>query len=237
MKIRYLTLSVVFASAVVFIVWCLLPDYYIQKYGGIERAGSYGDIFGSVNALFTSLAFALLIYTALMQHEELKLQREELKLTREEIAKSAKAQDELVKLTRDNNEFQKHLRRHDILPQVEIVEYLNSDGGVHDESNLRTRITLKPRFYAFRFIAAEIKNSRTVTLESNMLNNHYSGRLISIDQEVILSLFHDSMQDLIDLTIDLTFMDIDNENKYLQCLTFDGRSFIASDSSVMLRYP
>lgn len=47
--------------------------------------GTFGDMFGAVNALFSGLAFAGLIVTLLYQKEELKLQREELKETRNEL--------------------------------------------------------------------------------------------------------------------------------------------------------
>ena len=52
--------------------------------------GQFGDIFGGVNALFTGLAFAGLIYTILLQRRELELQRDELRLTREELHRSAR---------------------------------------------------------------------------------------------------------------------------------------------------
>lgn len=48
--------------------------------------GTFGDMFGAVNALFSGLAFATLIYTAWMQRDELALQREELAATRTELA-------------------------------------------------------------------------------------------------------------------------------------------------------
>ena len=51
----------------------------------LDNPGTYGDIFGVVNALFSGLAFALLIFTAKMQSEELALQREELAANREEL--------------------------------------------------------------------------------------------------------------------------------------------------------
>ena len=48
--------------------------------------GTYGDMFGPVNALFSGLAFAGLIITLVMQHEELGLQRKELVQTNKELA-------------------------------------------------------------------------------------------------------------------------------------------------------
>lgn len=49
------------------------------------EAGPAGDMFGGLTALFTGLAFAGLIVTMIMQHDELRLQREELSATRQEM--------------------------------------------------------------------------------------------------------------------------------------------------------
>ncbi len=60
-----------------------LTDWLIAERS--ER-GTFGDQFGAVNALFSGLAFALLIVTLILQRRELILQREELSYTREELA-------------------------------------------------------------------------------------------------------------------------------------------------------
>jgi hypothetical protein len=62
----------------------------------MDVRGQFGDIFGGVNALFTGLAFAGVIYTILLQRRELELQREELRLNRAELSRSARAQMEQV---------------------------------------------------------------------------------------------------------------------------------------------
>jgi len=59
-----------------------------------NEAGVFGDQFGSVNALFSGLAFAGVIYAVILQSKELELQREELALTRAELSRSAQAQEE-----------------------------------------------------------------------------------------------------------------------------------------------
>lgn len=59
-----------------------------------QTRGQFGDVFGAVNALFSGLAFAGLIYTVLLQREELSLQRKELELTRQELRRSAHAQEQ-----------------------------------------------------------------------------------------------------------------------------------------------
>lgn len=48
--------------------------------------GTFGDMFGGVNALFSGFAFLGLIYTISLQKTELGLQRQELADTRKELA-------------------------------------------------------------------------------------------------------------------------------------------------------
>lgn len=55
--------------------------------------GQFGDMFGGLNALFSAMAFAVLIYTMWLQRIELRLQREELQETRAELSRSARAQE------------------------------------------------------------------------------------------------------------------------------------------------
>jgi hypothetical protein len=54
--------------------------------------GEFGDKFGAINALFSGLAFAGVIYAILLQRQELELQREELRMTRQELERSTAAQ-------------------------------------------------------------------------------------------------------------------------------------------------
>jgi len=51
----------------------------------VQERGTFGDMFGAVNALFSGLAFAAIIYTINLQRSELRLQRLELGLTRAEL--------------------------------------------------------------------------------------------------------------------------------------------------------
>src|SRR6478609_2645720 len=46
--------------------------------------GTFGDMFGAVNALFSGLAFGGIIWTILLQRNELILQREESRMARQE---------------------------------------------------------------------------------------------------------------------------------------------------------
>jgi len=57
-----------------------------------SERGQFGDAFGGLNALFSSFAFAGIVYAILIQREELALQREELRMSREELA----AQNQII---------------------------------------------------------------------------------------------------------------------------------------------
>lgn len=87
----YLLLIVTLAWGSFWILMILSPDFTKDASGWSER-GQFGDMFGALNALFSGLAFAGIIYTIRQQKEELELQREELRLTREELTKSVDAQ-------------------------------------------------------------------------------------------------------------------------------------------------
>ncbi|AHF94057.1 hypothetical protein OPIT5_04100 [Opitutaceae bacterium TAV5] len=110
---------IVVLGIVIFVLWIGIP--WLVSCGTTlpPNAGERGDAFGSVNALFTGLAFAGLIVTILIQGNELKLQREEIRMQREETARSnklfklqkeemtrtANAQDEISKTQKETAEF------------------------------------------------------------------------------------------------------------------------------------
>jgi len=84
--------------AIIVIVIQILGGFAIHHLVESEQRGTFGDMFGAVNTLFSGLAFAGVIYAIILQREELRLQREELTLTREELAKSAVAHQESANL-------------------------------------------------------------------------------------------------------------------------------------------
>ncbi len=63
-----------------------------------QDRGTFGDMFGSINALFSGLAFAGVIIALYMQKKELSLQRTELEQTRGEL----KGQKEQLELQNQN---------------------------------------------------------------------------------------------------------------------------------------
>ncbi|WP_053978180.1 hypothetical protein [Mangrovimonas xylaniphaga] len=78
---------------IVVAVW-ILSIYAVQLFlPKLEDKALLGDSFGTINSLFSGLAFAGIIYTILLQRKELALQRQELKETRLELERSANAQE------------------------------------------------------------------------------------------------------------------------------------------------
>ena len=81
----------IFAGAIV-TVWGVYGIVAYRSLGDWQERGTFGDMFGALNALFAGLAFAGLIVAILLQREELKLQRLELTETRKELSRAADAQ-------------------------------------------------------------------------------------------------------------------------------------------------
>jgi len=77
----------------------LLKDHIAK--GAINDRGTFGDMFGAANALFSGLAFAGIIWTILLQRNELRLQREESQSSRDEAIE----QNKTLKLQRFENTF------------------------------------------------------------------------------------------------------------------------------------
>ena len=78
--------------AAVILLWLFLPGCLVKNLTGPADAGEFGDTFGSVNALFTGLAFAGIVFTILLQQRQIKLQRldftaqlKEMQQSREEV--------------------------------------------------------------------------------------------------------------------------------------------------------
>jgi len=109
-----LTLLYIFFLVVIFfwiLTWLLLK--------GEDQRGTFGDMFGSVNALFSGLALAGIIFTILLQKKELGLQRIELKETRNEFI----TQNETLRQQRfENTLFQMISIHHEIIDKLSFSE-------------------------------------------------------------------------------------------------------------------
>lgn len=140
-KSHFELFSIIFAIICIFIIWLKYPSFMTymdeaattppakivipyktpqeiepndsetnyQKIG--NHYGTYGDSYGSLNTLFSGLAFSMLIISVFMQRKELQAQREELEAQRNEIKESndiARQQREITKQQADLNAQQIH---------------------------------------------------------------------------------------------------------------------------------
>jgi len=89
MNNRNLLALMVVAIIIVWLISGFMTLFFIDNW---QDRGTFGDMFGAVNALFSGLAFAGLIYAVVLQKQDLELQKTEIKLNRAELSKSSKAQ-------------------------------------------------------------------------------------------------------------------------------------------------
>lgn len=89
------------AGCVICAVW--LASFVLIYFciDGWNVRGQFGDLFGSVNALFSGLAFAGLIITIRQQHKDLEYQRQAIDQSKEDINQ----QNETIKIERFENTF------------------------------------------------------------------------------------------------------------------------------------
>ena len=98
---------------------------------GPEDRGQFGDMFGAVNALFSGLAFAGVIWAIILQKQELELQRKELEATRAELEgqrKQLEAQDRTLQKQNFESSFFQLLSFHN-----EIVNSLKTQSWKGDD--------------------------------------------------------------------------------------------------------
>lgn len=94
------------------------------------KRGPFGDMFGAVNALFSGLAFAGIIFTIVLQREELRIQRKELEETRHELRgqkEQMELQNKTLSLQSFENTFFQLLRLHNDI--VSAIDLQRSNSG------------------------------------------------------------------------------------------------------------
>ncbi|KFF17784.1 putative phage abortive infection protein [Chryseobacterium sp. JM1] len=108
--------------------------YFLLRGRGTEIRGTFGDMFGSVNAVYSGLAFAGIIITIYLQSHELKLQREELKETRQEFI----TQNETLRIQRFENTFFQMISLFNSITNNTIIK---NSGNVYEGRSAYTRIS------------------------------------------------------------------------------------------------
>jgi len=131
-------------SLLVIIIWLLsgIGIYYFTT--NWSDRGTIGDMFGAVNALFSGLAFAALIYTIILQREEIQSNRSEIKLNRKELKRSVTAQDSSQQALKEQV-IQTHLTAK-INAMSTIINYYNTQiANVNNSAELIEKAKQKRR--------------------------------------------------------------------------------------------
>jgi hypothetical protein len=119
MSNRSLSIALVFTITALVVGYAafLIHASWPLDFGNVDKAGVFGDSFGVLTSLFSGLAFAGIIFTILLQRDELQLQRRELELTRGEI----KNQNQTIEKQNFENTLFQMLRLHnDIVNTIDL---------------------------------------------------------------------------------------------------------------------
>jgi hypothetical protein len=131
----FILISII-VSIVIIGLWFF--TYYILKDLEPDERGTFGDMFGSVNAIYSGLALAGIILTILLQRKELKLQREELGETRKEF----ETQNETLKIQRFENTFFNLLNQHhQIVNSIDLRYYKKKEKNITTLSQQFTKVS------------------------------------------------------------------------------------------------
>lgn len=139
--------------------------------------GSFGDMFGVVNALFSGLAFAGIILTILLQKKELALQRAELKETRSVFQEQSKT----LALQRFENTFFQLLRSfQDIVNGMNLIEPEDEENFTEGRDSFRflyefwqANLGLRPSQIEEIHESRELRLTEFEPLDSALVKYHY----------------------------------------------------------------
>lgn len=145
---------------VVLVLWILslilIPSYL----DGWNNRGTFGDMFGAVNALFSGLAFGGLIYTIYLQSKELSLQREELEQTREEL------KGQKIQLEKQNENLTKQNFEITFFNMLKNLQSIVNN-MVHPQIKQTGRIYLHHLFEVYEVNATANESFKSLTHTSN----------------------------------------------------------------------
>jgi hypothetical protein len=83
-------IAIIVSSLAVLVAAALIPRFIAPDWA---TRGQFGDSFGLLNAVASSLALVMVAITLRLQGQQLEIQRKELELTRQELARTAEAQE------------------------------------------------------------------------------------------------------------------------------------------------
>ncbi|MGV6844937.1 MAG: hypothetical protein ACWA42_02275 [Lutibacter sp.] len=144
----------IIATIIIVVLWAITFFIPYDEKSIVGERGTFGDMFGAVNALFSGLAFAGIIITIILQSRELKLQREELADTR----KVFEEQSGLMAAQQNDNTFFNLLDNHRKLIESFKEGYGASSYELLEKNNNRWK-------EVFELYTESYQNKRILNLE------------------------------------------------------------------------
>jgi hypothetical protein len=106
----------VLAILIVVIVWISAPVWIWNQFNTLQDRAYFGGMYGAVEALFSGLAFAGVIYALFLQRHELALQREELRASRKAFIAQNEILTEQLRTTRAAHRSEERAREAASMP-------------------------------------------------------------------------------------------------------------------------
>lgn len=180
---RSTQIAIIFGG--VLVLWGFSWWLLIKCFPSYEVRGTFGDMFGAVNALFSGLAFAGLIVTLLFQKDELKLQRKELQATREEMESQRmefEEQNKTLKRQRFENTFFNMLSlQKEIISDLFYEAVAVAGGPSFEVVQYRSREVFRAIYMQpFGGIRSRLRETHVSELEIPSLLDHYFRHLYRI---------------------------------------------------------
>lgn len=148
----------------------LLTFFLLKDYSPTDR-GTFGDMFGSVNALYSGLALAGIMLSILLQRSEIKLQSLELKETRREF----ETQNETLKIQRFENIFFNLLNQYHNIVNYTEENYYKPKENSHSTTQDYEMVHLKGRdTYAYHYKKMLIDLKKNEQNFEEVFNKHYN---------------------------------------------------------------
>ena len=168
LKYRIEILGVIIALLMLFI-W--FGFFYFNDGINWDTRAKLGDSFGSLNALFSGLALAGIVFTILLQRKELSLQRDELKETRKEF----QIQNKTLKIQRFENTFFNLLSLHHKI--VDSIDY-------QEQITLKNNEFKKWKHAESMMILSEDKSNDNIVLQNIKGRDVFKDKFMVLNKEI-----------------------------------------------------
>jgi hypothetical protein len=185
--------------------------------------GQFGDMFGMINALFSGLAFAGIIFTIYLQRQELKAQRRELKLARREFKKQSKAfndQNDTLWLQRFETTFFNLLSYH--VNSINAIKFKSN--GVEHNGRLFFRHMCNSMKEKLHVLVLHINHNQfndenSHEIEKRKQINKYFSNYFAGDYAPIHLFYTQTLDSALDFILTSELLKLPEKDRYLKILS------------------